>query len=460
MRLPQWLVPWRKQTDLNQVTPIQSPLSINTSFGTISEAFGGMWQQHLRLNDSRTALAFSAVYACSALISGDIAKLRLRLMRERADGTLEEFDSSAFSPVLRRPNRYQSAQQFYEQWLLSKVIFGNTYVLLERDARGVVVAQYILDPGRAVPLIAPDGEVFYQIQEDLLAGVPAGAPIVPSSEVIHDRSKCLFHPLVGVPPLYACALSSTQGRQIQINSSKFFGNMSRPSGQLTAPGKIDGETAARIKAQFEGSFSGDNIGRLLVTGDGLKFEPFTMPAEQSQLIEQLGWTTEDVARAFLVPLYKIAAQKDVKVDPAMKQEYYDTCLHPYIQSIESLQDLGLKLPKGMYTMFDVDELLRLDPKTRFERLELGVKAGILAPDEARRSENLSPVPGGRYPYLQQQNYSLEALAKRDAMEDPFSPKPSETAPPEEEEEPEDEDLTEVQASYLFRKIEEGLKCDA
>jgi phage portal protein BeeE len=43
----------------------------------------------------------------------------------------------------------------------------------------------------------------------------------------------------------------------------------------------------------------------------------------------------------------------------------------------------------------------------------------MTPNEARRSENLPPVTGGDELYLQQQNYSLGALARRDASEDPF-----------------------------------------
>jgi phage portal protein BeeE len=39
-------------------------------------------------------------------------------------------------------------------------------------------------------------------------------------------------------------------------------------------------------------------------------------------------------------------------------------------------------------------------------------------NEGRAKISLGPVTGGGN-YLQQQNYSLEALAKRDAQEDPF-----------------------------------------
>ena len=45
----------------------------------------------------------------------------------------------------------------------------------------------------------------------------------------------------------------------------------------------------------------------------------------------------------------------------------------------------------------------------------GVKAGFLSPNEARRMFfNLPPVAGGESPYLQQQDFSLAALARRDA----------------------------------------------
>ncbi|MGK6752506.1 hypothetical protein ACKUV4_000045 [Acinetobacter baumannii] len=49
-----------------------------------------------------------------------------------------------------------------------------------------------------------------------------------------------------------------------------------------------------------------------------------------------------------------------------------------------------------------------------------VKGCILTPaDEGRAKIGMLPVPGGNAIYMQQQNYSLEALAKRDAKDDPF-----------------------------------------
>ncbi|MDH4651202.1 portal protein, partial [Escherichia coli] len=49
-----------------------------------------------------------------------------------------------------------------------------------------------------------------------------------------------------------------------------------------------------------------------------------------------------------------------------------------------------------------------------------VKNTLLTPNEARKRENLPPLAGGDALYLQQQNYSLDALSRRDAREDPFA----------------------------------------
>lgn len=51
-------------------------------------------------------------------------------------------------------------------------------------------------------MISDSGEVFYRISRDKLAGV--GEMIVPSSEIIHDRYNCLYHPLVGLSPMGHC----------------------------------------------------------------------------------------------------------------------------------------------------------------------------------------------------------------------------------------------------------------
>jgi hypothetical protein len=62
--------------------------------------------------------------------------------------------------------------------------------------------------------------------------------------------------------------------------------------------------------------------------------------------------------------------------------------------------------------------------------------------------------------MQQQNFSLAALAKRDAQADPFAPATAAPAP-EPEPEPEDEeedDVSEDELRAFLKRFDEGLRC--
>jgi len=427
----------------------------------VREPFTGAWQQNAELS-TETALANFAVFACTTLIAADIGKVRLRLVARDEDGIWSEAESAAFSPVLRKPNRYQTIQKFCEQWIVSKLITGNTYVLKQRDARGVVVALYVLDPARVVPLVTPDGAVYYELRRDDLAGLGLSAlegrdgVVVPASEIIHDLMVALYHPLVGVSPIFACGLAAAQGLAIQSNSARFFSNGSHPGGVLTAPGAIGDETALRLKEYWEANFTGVHAGRVAVLGDGLKYEAMTLTAEESQLIEQLKWTAETVCACYHVPPFMIyVGGAPPYGNPApMFQQYYSQCLQSLMTAFESSLDEGLGLGKdygnAYGTEFDIDDLIWLDHETKTKAAEGAIGSGAVSPNEARRKYyGLGPVAGGGSPYMQQQYYSLEALATRDA-DKPFS-KPAPATPPRPALEPGDDDDDDALEAAFRRK---------
>lgn len=406
----------------------------------VYESFGGAWQRNVEVNVEE-AYSYYAVWSCATLIAGDIGKLGVNLMA-RTGTVWQPEDNPAFSPVLRKPNPYQTRQKFFESWMFSKLLRGNFYALKQRDARGVVTALYPLHPDRVTPLVAPDGSVFYRIQADDLARLPQDMPAAPASEIIHDQMYCLFHPLVGVSPLYACAVAATQGLKIQTNGAKFFGNAATPSGVLTAPGQIMDDTARRLKEHWETNYSGENFGKgIAVLGDGLKFEPLTMTAVDAQLVEQAKLSDAAICAAFHVPGHKVGIGALPTHDniEALDQQYYSQCLQVLIESVEAHLDEGLRLPRDYRVEFDLEDLLRMDSARKVEAVEKMVGAGVLAPDEARRKFNLGPVKGGASPYMQQQNYSLAALAERDAMNPLAAPAaPIAVEPPPDDEEREDE----------------------
>jgi len=391
----------------------------------VREPAPGAWQRNQEISVS-DALTYSTVWACVTLISSDISKLWLRLLEKKNGIWTEVENDSPFKPVLRKPNRYQTRLKFVECWILSKLIRGNTYVLKQRDARGIVTALYLLDPSRVEPLVAPDGSIFYKLSKDNLTGVQDGTLTVPASEIIHDLMVPLYHPLVGVSPIHACGMAAMQGLKIQDNSEQFFANRSQPGGVLTAPGIISKDTAKRVQDDWEAGYTGMNAGRVAVLGDGLHYEPMTTSPHDAQLIEQLKWTGENICSCYHVPPWKIglAPMPPYGNVQAANIEYYGQALQQLIESFEICLDEGLELPltkeRELGVELDLDALLRMDSLTQMDLATKGVLGAIFTPNEGRELFSKPAVDGGDTCFLQQQNFSLEALNKRDAKADPFA----------------------------------------
>jgi HK97 family phage portal protein len=404
---------------------------------------------------------YYADFACKTLIARDIAKLPMRLMLQDSDGIWAEVRNPAYSPVLRKPNEYQTRNQFWEVYMLSKLGHGNTYVLKERDGRGAVVGLYVLDPRRVTPMVGADKSVFYQLKTDDL-NITEQNVVVPAREMIHDRFNC-DHWLVGRPPIVAGGLAAMQGLQIQNLSVRLFRNNSQPGGVLTSPGNVSEDDVARIKAHWEARFTGENVGKVAVLGSGLKYEAIAFTAEQAQLIEQLKWSAENICSTYHVPPYKIGvgAMPSYSNVQALNVEYYTQCLQSLIEVAEVCMDEALGLTDVMHlgVEFDIDNLLRMDTASQADAVTKMVSGSIATPNEARKKFNLKPLPGGDTVYMQQQNYSLEALAKRDAQEDPFktaappAPDPAKEPPAAD---PADETLTEDDKAMAAWRLEKNL----
>jgi HK97 family phage portal protein len=395
---------------------------------TVREPYTGAWQANAEIRVD-TALSNPTVFRCVSLIAGDIRKTPLRLVALDRNGIWTETSSAAFSPVLRKPNRYQTIGQFLEQWTLSRLLYGNTYVLKERDDRGVVVRLYVLDPCRVTPLVAPDGSVYYQLHAHDLAGLPEGELGAPAREIIHDRWNCAFHPLVGLSPLYACGGAALEANTIQAQSTEFFSKGGRPSGLLVAPTEIDQKTGERLSAMWHSL----GPGKTAIVGYGMKYQDIGTSAVDSQLTEQIDGTVATIAGCFGVPISYVDSSKQQAYagnSEATQLQYLSQCLQVHMTAIECAWDEGCELPAPYGTEFDIDVLMWMDTATKTKAAADGIGAGALTPNEARfKYFGLGPVPGGDSCYLQQQMFSLEALAIRDA-DDPFAtPTPPAPAAP-------------------------------
>lgn len=382
----------------------------NTTHGNgPHEPFAGAWQRNLDgvRGAGPNILAFSGVYSCINIISSDICRLPQQILQAGAKGNREKHVNHPAWKLLQQPNPFQTGFQFLQHYMVSKLTHGNTYVILFRDARGVVNEMYVLDPHSVMPLVAEDGSVFYRLGQDKLNTV-FQPMTVDANTIAHDRCMPLFHPLIGTSPLYAGGMSAMTGARVLMNSEAFFANMSRSSGVLTSPGKIEKEVGKRLQAEWEQNYGKGGIGRTAVLSNGLKYEAMTINAADAELVNQLRWTIEDVARCYRVPSYKVSDQSRTtfKNSEQMSRDYYQGCLAYHIESYKSVMNKALGLAPGITVELDTDQLFAMETDMRYSAYGTALAAGFMSINEVRQKEDLPPVKGGEEPRVQAQYLPL------------------------------------------------------
>jgi len=414
---------------------------------TPHEPFAGAWQRNM--DQVRAAgpniLAFTAIYACINVISSDIARLPLRVLQVNPRGGRFVAKNHYAMRVLRKPNPFQTSLQFLQQYYVSKLTHGNTYVYLVRDGSNRITEMYVLDPRSVQPLITDDGGVYYQLGREPLMAI-ANPIVLRSSDIMHDRCLGLFHPLIGVSPLFAAAMSAMTGSRIMMNSETFFANMSRSSGVLTAPGKLDPAIAKRMQAEWDSNYSGKGLGKVAVLSNGLKYEPMTINAADAELVNQLRWVVEDCARAYRVPTFKLSTSEksNYRNSEQMARDYFQNCLSYHIEGQEQVYAAAFGLDTETSIEFDMAPLFRMETDVRYSSHQIALNAGFKSINEVRNEEDLPPVPGGDEPRVQAQYIPL-SKATGDGVHIPGQPTPAPAPAPAEDDDESDEPTEETPA---------------
>lgn len=372
----------------------------------------GSWQMNRNHQAmGQELIAFSAVYACINTIAADIAKLPVQVFSvDLTNGAQTERRTDYYVQLMNAPNQYQTLADFLYGFVQSYLMQGNTYAFVRRNSRDEISELHVLNPYRVQPLVAGDGSIYYRCSQDYLAGITPGQ-IVPERDMIHHRLPLLpGYPLIGVTPIFAAAASSAVGLKILQNSQTFFANSSRPSGMLSTDKPVMDDKAARIKQEWDEAYRGDQYGKIAILSNGFKWEPLTITAQDAQLIDQLRWAVEDVARVFRVPPFMLGDMQKVSYrnTEQLSRMYLNGCLASHVAALEQRFTRAFEFGPGFSFQFDLSALLRTEIDVRFGAYEKALNAGWQSINDVRSQEGMPPVKGGEVPRVQMQYVPIDA----------------------------------------------------
>ncbi len=375
------------------------------------------------------SLTFPAVYSSIDIISSDIARLPMRHWKDDGERRQEVRDSWPCR-TLDKPNEYQTGFDLMKQLIASQLYRGNGYLFPIRNRRNQIDELHCLFPDYVWIYRTGTTEYFYNVSAQPLADIES-AVMVPPRDMFHHRMLTINDPLWGITPMVAAAISSSAGLAILRSSEKFFNRMARPSGVLSTDKSLARQKAEEMKERWQRIYAGEEgAGDVAVLEEGLQWKPLTMTAVDAQLIDQLRYSVEDVARVYRVPLFMLGDLTKVNYNSSeqLTRIYWAGCLSAHMQSLEwrISQFFGMD-GRTEYLEFDLDALFKAEEQARIETLSRSVQGGLRSNNEARRVLGLNPVAGGDTVFMQQQMVPVAQLAGRSDL-NPKPPQMPSTAP--------------------------------
>ncbi len=373
------------------------------------ETFGGQKTSSGERVSEKNALKLSAVWACVNVISQTVASLPLDIYRSRKDNGKDKLTKHPLQRLLHdSPNPDMTAMQFRETLQAHILTWGNGYAEIIRNGAGRPVELWPVDPSTLEPKRNAAGALYYNVKSTETKINPINILHIPGLS---------FDGVVG----YSIIRMAREGLGLTSASEKFgaslFGNGAISSGMMSIPGELGEEAYQRLKKSLneEHVGAGEAHKPMLLEG-GLTFTPTSIPPNDAQFLETRKFQTEEIARWFNVPLYKIKNLDKATFSNIEQQaiEFVVDTIRPWLVRWEQEIKRKLIMPgeRDIFAEHKVDALLRGDIKARYDAYRLGRTAGFLSVNDVRAFENMNPIEGGDI-YLTPLNMTDAAKAGTD-----------------------------------------------
>ena len=349
-----------------------------------------------------SSLRNSDVFTAIDIISKDIASTSIQFNDK--DSYLDD-DKKILKLLNRRPNPYLDAWHFKYIIVANMLLNGNSYVEIVRDDKGQPIELYHMQ-NSTVSIEQIDDKIKYNYIDER-----DGHVRFDTEDVLHFRMFSMdgFN---GYSPLFA--LANEIG--ISMGSKKFLDEFFKNGGTSTAilkyeDGRYSDEELAIIRQNFENSQLKNNNG-LVMLDDTMTFDRLKVPTEVLNFLNSYKFSTQQVAKAFGLPLSKLGIET---VNTSLKDsgiEYYRSTLYPIfsMMNAEIEEKLFARAPYEVTLDYDVTRLIDSDPEVKLERVTQLFTKKIITLDEARAQFGLKPVENGSEPLADLNTIFLKDLS--------------------------------------------------
>lgn len=375
-------------------------IGLGTQFNAFWSEFGG------GSSDAGEIVTASRVQNIPAYMRGvrlygtTISTLPINLFEQAAPGAEPQIVTDPVNDYYRllklSPNEDQTPSEFLEALIGGEKMVGNGYARKQRIGKRTV----------ALDLLDPQTTQTHRRRQDFALyyrGVDrAGNPFdVPASEIVHLKGFS-FGGDEGMSPVAAGA--NALGNLISANkaSGKMLRSGLSSSGFLETGAILNDPDRDRLQKIMDRYTGSDNAGKLMILEGGMKYNRLSLSAIDAQLLLQIGFGIEEVARILDMPPILLGHTSNGQTMwgtgvEAVIQAWYTLGLRAEIKRVENCLNKRLIEPKDFgrfFYKFNVDGLLRGDSAAQAALFSAAAQNGWFTRNEIRKLLDYPPMEGG------------------------------------------------------------------
>ena len=365
------------------------------------------------------ALQNSDVFTATRIISADIASTKLKNKDHEKNSVLDD----VLDLFNNHPNDELPGWHFKFIIVANMLLNGSSYVQILRDKDDFVTGFYFLH-NDLVSLEEVNNKITYNVSE----AYSGEAEKLEPRDILHFRYITLDG-YTGYSPLYSLAyeIGISQGSKGFLRN--FFDNGGTSTSVLKYKrGQINEEQLKELKKSFANSQLKNNSG-LVAIDDTMNFERLQIPTEVLNFLNSYKFSTNQVAKAFGLPVSKLGVETVNTSITQANLEYLQSTLDPIFKMMINEMQIKIFNESGVdYDLeFDTSRLVDIDPELKLERVTTLFSKGSITLNESRKPFGYEPIEGGDDVFIDLNRIPLGSLdeyqrAKIDKEVDKNSPK--------------------------------------
>lgn len=355
----------------------------------------------------------SWVYACVTKRSLAVAKTELKLYR-LTNGKIEEVEEHELLELLYRVNPQTTKFNFWQLSCIYRDMFGASPWILDKTNETDKYPSNIF-------LARPDCFKVKRSDDGTILGyqykIGAFEKNYDSNSVIFLKNYNPSNPDKGIGLIEAVRMTAENDDYIIQSNNSLLKNNARPSGHLETDKSLSEGAIKRLKKQVRSKLQGfANTGEVTVFEEGLKFKADMLSPADLDYIQGRKMNREEICAIFGVPVSILGISEDVNLANAKvaEQTFLEFTIDPLVQEIvEQLNEF--LVPKfGNDLWLDYEPIVKEDRDLKIKEQSESINRWRTT-NEVRAMDNLPPIQGGDYIYMNFSSMPAIGGEKKDAQ---------------------------------------------